>query len=339
MEGRRFDRQRRDSAKSTAAPTLPSTQDQNFHLRLADLYGQHACLWNTSLAEYQNVELKRQAWDTIAGELGSHLNVAFVRSRISSMRHQLNVYKLQMIEYKMCPGLGQEPEKPYHLDAFAFLDTIHALPELDARPRPDQEAKQELGAGQAPKRDWRLQSPATQPEQGDRPGDSQFTYHNAMSIVKMVKQRMAAHQQLPKPSMSHPQLMSSMASLNGSQQMYLDAQAATPPNLRARPGDSISSTKLSTRAREIRMNEREREREREQERARTDERPTTSKPRQTELGEIQSEEMELYRLHWSVRQQMRSRRPSRANASPEPAPPLPKRQDSPDSDFSMKPNI
>ncbi|XP_064536865.1 uncharacterized protein LOC135427331 [Drosophila montana] len=122
MEARRLERQRRDSAKSSAAETLPSTKDEEFHIRLIELYGQHPCLWKTSLSEYEDAELKRQAWQDISGQLGAHLTPSFVRSRISSMRYRLNVYKLQMLEYKMSPASGKQPEKLYYIDKFAFLD-------------------------------------------------------------------------------------------------------------------------------------------------------------------------------------------------------------------------
>ncbi|XP_030566091.1 uncharacterized protein LOC115766339 [Drosophila novamexicana] len=122
MEARRLERQRRDSAKSSAAETLPSTQDEEFHLRLIELYCQHPCLWKTSLSEYEDAELKRQAWQDISNQLGAHLTPSFVRSRISSMRYRLNVYKLQMLEFKMSPASGKQPEKLYYIDKFAFLD-------------------------------------------------------------------------------------------------------------------------------------------------------------------------------------------------------------------------
>ncbi|XP_034484980.1 uncharacterized protein LOC117789908 [Drosophila innubila] len=124
MEARRLERRRRDSAKNIAAPMLPSSQDQDFHLRLIDLYRQHACLWNTSLNEHQDTKLKREAWDDIASKLGSHLTASFVRSRISSLRYRLNVYKLQMLEYKMSPSYAKKPEKHYYIDNFDFLDTV-----------------------------------------------------------------------------------------------------------------------------------------------------------------------------------------------------------------------
>lgn len=122
MEARRLERQRRDSAKSTAVEKLPSTQDEEFHLRLIDLYGKYPCLWKTTISDYENAALKRQAWQEISNQLGPHLSPSFVRSRISSMRYRLNVYKLQMIEYKMSPSSGKQPEKLYFIDRFHFLD-------------------------------------------------------------------------------------------------------------------------------------------------------------------------------------------------------------------------
>ncbi|TDG39424.1 hypothetical protein AWZ03_014154 [Drosophila navojoa] len=122
MEARRLERQRRDSAKSTAAEKLPSTQDEEFHLRLIDLYSKYPCLWKTTISDYENAALKRQAWQEISNQLGAHLSPSLVRSRISSMRYRLNLYKLQMIEYKMSPASGKKPEKLYYIDRFAFLD-------------------------------------------------------------------------------------------------------------------------------------------------------------------------------------------------------------------------
>ncbi|KAH8416762.1 hypothetical protein KR222_003281 [Zaprionus bogoriensis] len=139
MEARRLERQRRDSAKSSAVQTLPSTQDHDFNIRLIDLYGQHECLWNTALSEHSDVELKRQAWDEIAKKLGAHLTASFVRCRINSLRYRLNLYKLQMIEYKMGPSSAKQPEKLYYIDHFAFLERIHQQQEEE--PASDSEKK------------------------------------------------------------------------------------------------------------------------------------------------------------------------------------------------------
>lgn len=133
MEARRLERQRRESAKSSAVETLPSTQDHEFDYRLIDLYAQHECLWNTSLREHTDVEQKRKAWDDIAEKLGPHMKASFVRSRIANMRYRLNLYKLQMIEYKMGPDNIKQPEKLYYIDRFAFLERINT-PTLEPNP-------------------------------------------------------------------------------------------------------------------------------------------------------------------------------------------------------------
>lgn len=136
MDARKLERQRRDSAKSCAIESLPSTHDRTFNYRLIDLYSQHGCLWNTSLREHTDVELKRVAWEEIAKKLGSHLTASFVRSRIAGLRYRLNLYKLQTIEYKMGPSNVKPPEKPYYIDKFAFLERSNSPqvePEASAR--------------------------------------------------------------------------------------------------------------------------------------------------------------------------------------------------------------
>lgn len=164
MEARKLERQRRDSAKSSAIESLPSTNDQEFNYRLIDLYSQYECLWNTSLREHNDVEMKRLAWEEIAKRLGSHLTASFVRSRIAGLRYRLNLYKLQTIEYKMGPTNVRPPEKLYYIDKFAFLERINS-------PQPE---------------------PA--PSTGDRklePGPSIAT------IVKQRMQQQQQHDQLP----------------------------------------------------------------------------------------------------------------------------------------------
>jgi len=116
MEERRLERQRRLLALRTAAPSLPSSQKEEFNLRLVDLYKEQPCLWNTSLPGHKDADLKRSAWEKIASQLGGHLSAEFVRCRVRSMRYHLNVYKLQMIEYQMTSGRGKPPEKPFYVD-------------------------------------------------------------------------------------------------------------------------------------------------------------------------------------------------------------------------------
>lgn len=126
MEARKLEQQRRDSAKSSAIESLPSTNDREFNYRLIDLYSQYECLWNTSLREHNDVEMKRLAWEEIAKRLGSHLTASFVRSRVAGLRYRLNLYKLQTIEYKMSPASVKPPEKLYYIDKFAFLERINS---------------------------------------------------------------------------------------------------------------------------------------------------------------------------------------------------------------------
>lgn len=169
MEARRLERQRRDSAKSTAVDKLPSTQDEEFHLRLIDLYGKYPCLWKTTISDYENAALKRQAWQEISNQLGPHLSPSFVRSRISSMRYRLNVYKLQMIEYKMSPASGKQPEKLYYIDRFSFLD------EPSGSQPPHEKAQSECDLGQ----------------------DKKKLKSQKSSIANLFKQRIQQQQQQP----------------------------------------------------------------------------------------------------------------------------------------------
>ncbi|BFG01897.1 uncharacterized protein DMAD_01542 [Drosophila madeirensis] len=327
MEERRLDRARRDSAKSAAAPTLPSSLDKSFNIRLAELYGQHECLWNTSLAEYHNVQLKMQAWEAIASKLGSHLTAGFVRNRISALRHQLNMYKLQMIEYKMCPGGDTEPEKPYHLEAFAYLDTIRTPPEKPA-------GKQELvPSDTSVKRTLRTEkSPDAQPE--PEPDFTQITNTNDWIITKMVRLRLVGTEPHQQP-IDWSRLSNSAYSFSDSMQVFLDPQTATPPHLRARPGASASSAAsetLSSIPGFEREQERERERERKRERKRERERERARKreqkrdqEREQERVRARSKEKPSTAMPRKVerREQMPSRRPSRPNAAPKLAPPMP----------------
>ncbi|EDV92697.1 GH18688 [Drosophila grimshawi] len=137
MEARRLEQQRRYSAKSNAVQTLPSTQDEKFNLRLIDLYRKYPCLWNQSLKDYEDVDLKRKAWQDIADEMGAHLKANFVRHRILEMQYQLNIYNLKMIEYKMYPDASRQPEKLYYFDAFA------SIVDASQRREPDQSGRTE----------------------------------------------------------------------------------------------------------------------------------------------------------------------------------------------------
>lgn len=288
MEARRQERQRRESAKATAATSLPSSQDEEFNLRLVDLYGGQSCLWNTSLPEHEDVELKRGAWEKIAKELGSHLTAAFVRSRVHSMRHQLNVYKLQMIEYQMTPGIGKAPEKPYYVDRFAFLDTVPTSRGDDT--------------GQSETKSSKSSDSEISVFRWSRPSVG-VTPSAIPSIAGMVRERMEESRQLPVPlHMAFPRLQ-----LNRMRRSAIGGRISepssgsssleisdVPPTLQARPGESVSKTKLSA-----------------------DKMRTRQKLEQNR--EAESEDDELYTLHWEVRNQQRSLRNGQSPLAGSPA--------------------
>lgn len=289
MEARRQERQRRESAKATAATSLPSSQDEEFNLRLVDLYGQQSCLWNTSLPEHEDVELKRGAWEKMAKELGSHLTAAFVRSRVHSMRHQLNVYKLQMIEYQMTPGIGKEPDKPYYVDRFAFLDTVPT-------PRGD-----DAGQGETAKSSKSSDSEVSV-FRWSRPSVG-VTRSAVPSIAGMVRERMEESRQLPVPlHMAFPRLQLNRMRRSGMRGRMSEPSSGSssleisevPPTLQARPGESVSKTKLSA------------------DKMRT-------KQKQEQHREAESEDDELYNLHWEVRNQQRSLRNGQSPLAGSPA--------------------
>ncbi|XP_017113001.1 uncharacterized protein LOC108136403 [Drosophila elegans] len=299
MEVRRLEQQRRLLAMRAAESSLPSSQEEDFNLRLVNLYKGQPCLWNTSLPEHLDAELKRSAWEKIAAQMGSHLTPEFVRCRVRNMRYHLNVYKLQKIEYDMAPGVGKEPKKPFYFDLFAFLDSNNnntnaekEKPKANQKPEAETDKYAKLWSGLKLTSMAKRESGAGNPEER-RPGPS---------IFGMVKKRL--EEQVKPLEFSMPRLSISKMQRGMVRDRVLDQSTSTsslgvlseaPPALQARPGDSVSKTKL---AQKKPPGERE------------SERPTTSKMAQiTHDDDNQSEDEELYRLHWSVRKEQRSRRP------------------------------
>lgn len=183
-------------------------------MRLIDLYGKYPCLWKTSISEYEDAELKRQAWQEISNQLGAHLSPSFVRSRISSMRYRLNVYKLQMIEYKMSPASGKQPEKLYYIDRFGFLDEASGSQQQQEQEQSDNEQAHDRKKLKEQKSSiasifkQRMQQQQQQAEQlpsvlqrlsqSDRPSagikelpESNFDDYSDFSIASIVKKRTA----------------------------------------------------------------------------------------------------------------------------------------------------
>jgi len=297
MEERRLERQRRLLAMRTAAPSLPSSQKEEFNLRLVDLYKEQPCLWNTSLPGHKDADLKRSAWEKIASQLGGHLSAEFVRCRVRSMRYHLNVYKLQMIEYQMTSGGGKPPEKPFYVDRFAFLDSEEASNDPEGGdPGPKPGEKQDSISGKYANlwSDFNLKSLA---KRETAAGSSEHR-RSGPSILEMVKMRMEAQikpLELTMPRLGISPAQRSIITRNrvwdqSTSASSLGALSETPPALQARPGDSISKTKLAQKDRDA-------------------EKPSTSKMAQASLANAESEDDELYSLHWSVRKEQRSLRP------------------------------
>ncbi|KAH8291642.1 hypothetical protein KR018_008370, partial [Drosophila ironensis] len=300
MEARRKERERRQKAKAAAVDQLPSSRDEQFNLRLVDLYGKEQCLWNSSLPSHADTEAKREAWERITSKLGSHLNSSFVRSRVHSLRHHLNVYKLQMIEYRMTPGVGPEPEKPYFADRFAFLETgVQAGSSSDTEAARDTGSRGFSAAGSSDASGYRNRSvnytlSRSQAQTSIR--------RSGPSIADMVKERLEADRQsplplhLPTPRMSVTQLQRRIfqerlreTRSSTSSSVGVAEEGATvsefPRTLRAQPGDSVSTTKILSPEQKRRQQE-----------------------KQEQAKEAESEDDELYQVHWQVRKQQRSLR-------------------------------
>ncbi|KAH8238380.1 hypothetical protein KR032_005247 [Drosophila birchii] len=294
MEARRQEKQRRESAKSKAASQLPSSQDEEFNLRLIDLYRAQPCLWNTSLTEHGDAERKNRAWEEIAAGMGSHLSAAFVRCRMRGLRYKLNLYKLQVIEFQMMPGKARgPPEKPYFVDRMDFLDA--EAPSSSAEPpramAPDSTSPERLGNLWS---NFDLKRPLETLTKLTR--EAPAVPQTGSSIAATVKQRLEnqltpleflrprgtiARLQRQHRSSGQPAQSSSASSM---------ILSDTPPKLQARPGESISVTKLNVRH---------------QMRNAGTENPSTSRGVRES---VESEDEELYSLHWNMRRERRSLR-------------------------------
>ncbi|XP_034106642.1 uncharacterized protein LOC117569542 [Drosophila albomicans] len=321
MESRSGDRQRRASAKCSAAPTLPSSQDEEFHLRMIDLYAQQPCLWNTTLCEYQNAELKREAWEDITRHLGSHLNASFVRNRIQSMRYRLNVYKLQLLEYKMSPETAKMPEKLYFMDKFDFLDSILSLDDEQSPPEKSESETSDVRSSlsissiceqrvqqeqlKLPQLVQRLKAASQQlPETSPVLDVSLRSHLQRLSLVEQGKELTSDNSLLHIPSVVRKRLQQQLSQAEPEQKMNTEVEVETETeaeaekssskanvsllsipqtSLRAKPGDSISKTRVSKL-------------------------PKQSKKMELLEAQQLSDDEDLYRLHWSVRREQSSRR-------------------------------
>ncbi|XP_017068369.1 uncharacterized protein LOC108106033 [Drosophila eugracilis] len=319
MEERRLAYQRRLLAMRSAATSLPSSQEKEFNLRIVDLYKNQPCLWNTSLPEHKDVDLKKKAWEKIAKELGSHLNAEFIRCRVRAMRYHLNVYKLQMIEYEMTPGVGKEPVKPFYVDHFTFLESKDTVKESEGE---ETSSKPETKPNSISEKyaklwsDFNLKSLAKR--ETTAAGNSEGR-RSGQSILEMVKMRMEAQIKpleftMPRLSITKKQqsirknyMLDSSPSVSS-----MDVLSETPPLLQAHPGDSISKTKLVQKNRD-------------------GEKPSTSKMAQAEEQDNpQSEDEELYNMHWNIRKEQRSLRPGIDQRQKTPSRPTKNTESTPD---------
>ncbi|XP_043659832.1 uncharacterized protein LOC122624386 [Drosophila teissieri] len=296
METRRLERQKRLLAMRQAASSLPSSQEKAFNLRLVDLYREQPCLWKTSLPAYKDADMKRTSWQQIASQLGSHLSAEFIRCRMRHMRYQLNVYKLQMIEHQMTSGGGKPPEKPYYIDRFDFLEAEDAAEQPADQASSSQAKEQNIPNSEKFAKLWSdfnlksLINPLTR-----EPLDaSRESHRSGQRIVDMVKMRMDAQLEpleFDRPRLKMPDLKQHINWQRGLGQRpstsSMGALSETVPTLQARPGDSVSKTKMS------------------QKHGDGGEQPTSSRRAQND----ESEDEELYNVHWNARRGQRSLRP------------------------------
>ncbi|KMY87112.1 uncharacterized protein LOC27206336 [Drosophila simulans] len=301
MEERRLERQKRLLAMRHAASSLPSSQEKEFNLRLVDLYREHPCLWKISLPAYKDTDIKRSSWEKIASQLGSHLTAEFVRCRMRSMRYHLNVYKLEMIEYQMTSGKGKPPEKLYYIDRFAFLE---AQDEPDDQKSSSNANKQNISKSEGFAKLWsdfNLKSMTKRDQKRPKEStdaSSRESHRYGQSIADMVKMRMDAQAgplAIERPRLKIPDLKKNIVWKRNlghrPSAISMGALSETLPTLQARPGDSVSKTKMNQKDRDS-------------------EQPTTSRMAQSALAnDGQSEDEELYKMHWKVRTAQRSLRP------------------------------
>ncbi|KAH8287661.1 hypothetical protein KR054_011313 [Drosophila jambulina] len=311
MEARRLEKQRRESAKSKAASQLPSSQEQEFNLRLIDLYRAQPCLWNTSLGEHVDAERKNRAWEEIAAGMGSHLSAAFVRSRMRSLRYKLNLYKLQVIEFQMMPGKARvPPEKPYFVDRLNFLDASEASGSADPpKVKPPESTSPERLGNLWSNIDLKKPLETLTKMTRERPVAPQ----GSSSIAATVKQRLEGQLiplefRRPRGIITRTQRHLRSSGLPG-QSISASSMAVseTPPKLQARPGESISVTKLELKRQMQQLD-------------RGTDKPSTSR---VAREAVESEDEELYNLHWRMRRERRSLRPDSGPPGQDQGPNLP----------------
>ncbi|XP_030381972.1 uncharacterized protein LOC115629614 [Scaptodrosophila lebanonensis] len=299
---------RRFKTRSHIVSALPSNQREDFYLRLVDLYGQYECLWNSNCLEFQNVAVKRRAWESIARALGGRVTAEFVKNRINGMRYRLNVYKLQEIEYEMSAGQSKRPEKLFYMDRFAFLDKVSAVANEEAL------LKESKSSGSL------LDSIKAKSETSTT-SSSKSEVSKPPSIASIVKQRLLQDQRLRNLTATRERLESDIASANRPQSTLFTPPPSSP-QLIAYPGESISRTQMSTRSKKP-MAIFERSRPRLDHRAKPQPPAVVIPmvPPQDSVALLPSDEEELYRMHWKVRQQLRTRRSTRMRSGLEIMPP------------------
>ncbi|EDX18313.1 GD15621 [Drosophila simulans] len=273
MEERRLERQKRLLAMRHAASSLPSSQEKEFNLRLVDLYREHPCLWKISLPAYKDTDIKRSSWEKIASQLGSHLTAEF----------------------------GKPPEKLYYIDRFAFLE---AQDEPDDQKSSSNANKQNISKSEGFAKLWsdfNLKSMTKRDQKRPKEStdaSSRESHRYGQSIADMVKMRMDAQAgplAIERPRLKIPDLKKNIVWKRNlghrPSAISMGALSETLPTLQARPGDSVSKTKMNQKDRDS-------------------EQPTTSRMAQSALAnDGQSEDEELYKMHWKVRTAQRSLRP------------------------------
>nr|NP_728194.1 uncharacterized protein Dmel_CG12609 [Drosophila melanogaster]AAF48878.1 uncharacterized protein Dmel_CG12609 [Drosophila melanogaster] len=322
MEIQRLERQKRLLAMRHAASSLPSSQEKEFNLRLVDLYREQPCLWKITLPAYKDADMKRSSWEKIASQLGSHLSAEFIRCRMRNMRYQLNVYKLQMIEYQMTSGKGKPPEKPYYVDRFAFLEQEDGAEESDNQQSNANAKKQNIPRSERFAKLWSDFNLKSMTKRESTDASSKESHRSGQRIADMVKMRMDAQVgplAFDRPRLKIPDFKQNIIWKrnlgNRSSDTSVGDLSETLSTLQARPGDSVSKTKMNQKDLDS-------------------EQPTTSRMAKYALAnDGQSEDEELYKMHWKVRTGQRSLRPGHDRCQKLPTLSLPSKPDEPTPDI------
>nr|AAL90084.1 AT16656p [Drosophila melanogaster] len=295
MEIQRLERQKRLLAMRHAASSLPSSQEKEFNLRLVDLYREQPCLWKITLPAYKDADMKRSSWEKIASQLGSHLSAEFK---------------------------GKPPEKPYYVDRFAFLEQEDGAEESDNQKSNANAKKQNIPRSERFAKLWSDFNLKSMTKRESTDASSKESHRSGQRIADMVKMRMDAQVgplAFDRPRLKIPDFKQNIIWKrnlgNRSSDTSMGDLSETLSTLQARPGDSVSKTKMNQKDLDS-------------------EQPTTSRMAKYALAnDGQSEDEELYKMHWKVRTGQRSLRPGHDRCQKLPTLSLPSKPDEPTPDI------